>query len=85
MSCYTEDAKARIKADREAEDRGFRAGYLLACCNIASLHNEPSIASDILAEAGITAAQVKAMDLSEYDAAALKEIRAARNTDPITK
>jgi len=63
----------------------FNRGYLIACRNIANLHNEECIAADVLMEAGITQAEVDAMDLSEYDAEALVEIRAARNDDPIEK
>lgn len=67
----------------DAERAAFNRGYLIACCNLANLHNEPCIASDVLLEAGISAAEVKAMDLTEYDMRALREIRRARTTDPI--
>ena len=67
----------------DAERAAFNRGYLIACCNLANLHNEPCIASDVFLEAGINAAEVKAMDLTEYDMRALREIRKARPTDPI--
>lgn len=70
-------------ASRKREN--FNAGYLIACCNIANMHNEECIASDVLSQAGITEAEVKALDLSEYDANALVEIRKARSEDPILK
>ncbi|WP_025828343.1 hypothetical protein [Acetobacter okinawensis] len=70
-------------ASRKREN--FNAGYLIACCNIVNMHNEEGIASDILAQAGITEAEVKALDLSEYDANALTEIRKASSEDPILK
>ncbi|MFT8886530.1 MAG: hypothetical protein ABF946_10050 [Acetobacter papayae] len=63
----------------------FNAGYLIACCNVYNMHNEEGIASDILAQAGITEAEIEAVDLSEYDAAALTEIRKASGEDPILK
>lgn len=71
----------------DAENAAFKAGYLLACCNLQNLHDQPGIACDVLAEAGITEADVAAMDLSDYDATALAEIRAARgpDRDPIEK
>ncbi|KFL89050.1 hypothetical protein AmDm5_1849 [Acetobacter malorum] len=82
-------AQAEIVRLKEAAQHSkreqFNAGYLLACCNISNMHNEESIASDILAEAGITEEEVKSLDLSEYDATALVKIREARNTDPILK
>jgi hypothetical protein len=63
--------------------KAFNAGYLLACCNVQNMHGMDCIAADVLAEAGITVADLQAMDLSEYDAKALKVIREARNEDPI--
>jgi hypothetical protein len=68
----------------KAEKAAFNHGYLLACCNLMNLHNEPELASDVLAEAGITEADVKVMDLTEYDALALLEIRRARPRDPLS-
>jgi hypothetical protein len=72
---------------RDAEALAFKAGYLIACCNIVNLHDEPGIACDVLAEAGITQADVKAMDLCDYDARALKIIRKQRpdRGDPISR
>jgi hypothetical protein len=69
----------------EAETLAFKTGYLIACCNVVNLHDQPGIAYDVLAEAGITTADVKAMDLSEYDAKALRIIRKERPSkgDPI--
>ncbi len=79
-----ETATAAIAAAlKEAETYGFKAGYLIACCNLVNLHDQPSIACDVLAEAGLSEADVDAMDLSEYDLRALKEIREGRRDDPI--
>lgn len=76
----------RLREDMDASKRkNFNAGYLIACCNIYNLHNEEGIAADILREAGITEAEVKALDLNEYDAEALAVIRGAGNDDPILK
>ncbi|OUJ10149.1 hypothetical protein [Acetobacter okinawensis] len=75
-----------LREDMDASKRkNFNAGYLIACCNIYNLHNEEGIAADILREAGITEAEVKALDLNEYDAEALAVIRGAGNDDPILK
>jgi len=70
-----------------AETAAFKAGYLLACCTMQNMHDQPGIACDVLAEAGITENDVAAMDLCEYDAKALAEIRTARgaNGDPVEK
>lgn len=69
----------------EAEALAFKTGYLIACCNLVHLHDEPGLACDVLAEGGINQADVKAMGLSGYDAEALKAIRKERPTqgDPI--
>ncbi|MFT8723803.1 MAG: hypothetical protein ABF759_14720 [Acetobacter malorum] len=76
----------RLQEDLDASKRkNFNAGYLIACCNIYNMHNEEGIAADILREAGITEAEVKALDLNEYDAEALAVIRGAGNDDPILK
>jgi hypothetical protein len=63
--------------------KAFNAGYLLACCNVQNMHGMDCIAADVLAEAGITLADLQAMDLSEDDANALSAIREARDKDPI--
>ena len=82
------DALARaaltaIEAAGVPADLGFKHGYLIACCNLANLHNEPDMASDVLIECGISSAEVARMDLTDYDAIALREIRKARRLDPI--
>jgi hypothetical protein len=71
----------------KAEDLAFKTGYLLACCNLVNLHDEPGLACDVLAEAGIKQADVKEMDLCDFDAKALKIIRKERPTlgDPISR
>ncbi len=58
----------------EAEIKAFNAGYMIACCNFVNMHNEPTVGAEVLAQAGMTRADVKAMDLSEYDMLALKEM-----------
>jgi hypothetical protein len=68
----------------EAEEAAWKNGYLIACCNLANMHDRPSLAADVLAEAGITEAEAEAMGLSEYDARALAEIRKARPLDPLS-
>ena len=60
----------------------FNRGYIIACCNIANLHNDPVIASDVLGELGLSKAQIKAAfydEMAEYDQQALDEIFTARN------
>jgi hypothetical protein len=71
----------------EAEVLSFKTGYMLACCNLVNLHDEPGLAYDVLAEAGITRADVKAMELCDYDAKALRKIRKERpmKGDPISR
>ena len=68
----------------EREIAAWKNGYLMACCNLANMHDQPSLASDVLAEAAITEANVKAMELTEYDLRALAKIRTARALDPLS-
>lgn len=65
------------------ERAAWQNGYLIACCNLANMHDRPCLASDVLAEGGITKSEVEQMDLSEYDRRALDKIRKARSKDPI--
>ena len=67
-----------------AESMAFKAGYLMACCNLVHSHDSPELAADILGEAGIKQADIAGMDLTEFDAKALAEIRRARREDPIS-
>lgn len=63
--------------------RGFNIGYVIACCNIQNLHDEPTIAWDALAELGIKQSAIDAMELSEYDSAAMSEILASRGDETL--
>ncbi|WP_415279263.1 hypothetical protein [Brucella sp. BZ] len=69
----------------DAEKSAFEHGYVLACCNIINLHDEPTIAHDTLSELGVTRAAVKAMNLSEYDLKALRKIERDRSRSPYAK
>lgn len=65
--------------------RDFNHGYVIACCNLLHSHNEDSLAADLLAEAGLSEADIEALNLDEYDARALKTIREAIHDDPIAR
>lgn len=67
-----------LATSEEAARAAFNHGYVLACCNIANLHDQPEIAFDILRELGVTRAQVRAMNLCDYDRQALRHIERAR-------
>ncbi|MCM0751593.1 hypothetical protein DEA98_10520 [Brucella pseudogrignonensis] len=69
----------------DAEKSAFEHGYVMACCNIVNLHDEPTIAHCTLSELGVTRAAVKAMDLSEYDLKALRKIERDRSRSPYAK
>lgn len=68
-----------------AEKTAFEHGYVLACCNIVNLHDEPTIAHCTLSELGITREAVKDMNLSEYDLKALRKIERDRSRSPYAK
>lgn len=67
-----------VAEDGERVKAAFNHGYVIACCNITNLHDEPGIAHDTLRELGVTKAEVKKMGLCDYDAKALREIERAR-------
>lgn len=62
------------KVDDDVADKAFKFGYTLACCTLTNLHDQPGMAHDVLKDLGLTRQDVKAMDLSEYDAKALRKI-----------
>lgn len=66
-----------------ADSLEFKRGYLLACTNMMNLHGDSVIAYDTLIQIDLTEAEVKAMDLAEYDEQGLAEIRAEGRGDPI--
>lgn len=67
----------------EEEISAWKNGYLIACCNLVLLHDEPCLANDVLMEASITKADIKRMDLTETDKSALRKVQKARKDDPI--
>lgn len=74
LSAQTQD----VAEDAERVKAAFNLGYVIACCNVTNLHDEPGIAHDALRELGVTKAEVKKMGLCDYDAKALREIERAR-------
>lgn len=62
----------------------FNVGYVLACANLVNLHDQPGMAADVMAQAGISWAEVKRMGLSEYDMRALRLIRQEKASEPFT-
>ncbi|KXO77803.1 hypothetical protein [Brucella anthropi] len=77
-----ETLEAKLTA---AEKTDFEHGYVLACCNIVNLHDEPTIAHDTLSELGVTRAAIKAMNLSEFDLKALRKIEGGCPGSPYAK
>lgn len=71
---------AGVGVETQKVKDAFNHGYVLACCTVANLHDEPGIAFDVLQELGITAKAVEAMGLCEYDAAGLRKIEEARSS-----
>ncbi|MFS2326647.1 hypothetical protein U2P60_14725 [Brucella sp. H1_1004] len=82
---HTKALETQLAAAEEREKKAFKAGYVLACCNVVHQHDEPTIAHDALAELGVTKAEVKAMKLSEFDMKALRIIERDRAISPYAK
>ncbi|MDH0126000.1 hypothetical protein N7376_18630 [Brucella intermedia GD04153] len=82
MKDVIEKLEAEIANLKEENKRAFRSGYIIACCNIVHLHDEPNIAHDVLSELGITRSEVKALRLDNNDMDALREIEISYSADP---
>ena len=53
----------------------FDVGYVIACANIVNLHDEPTIAADVMLQSGLSWADVRRMGLTDYDMDALRAIK----------
>lgn len=77
------DAISRLEREKaEAEKRAFNHGYLIATANIMNLHGEEVIAGDVLDQLGVSADEIRAMDLSEYDMDALEPLLSRTQEPP---
>ncbi|WP_313030389.1 hypothetical protein [Brucella sp.] len=85
QSAEKETLETKLAAAEEREKKAFKAGYVLACCNVVHQHDEPTIAHDALGEIGVTKAEIKAMKLSEFDMKALRLIERDRASSPYAK
>lgn len=65
--------------------QNFNVGYALACANLVNLHDQPGMAADVMAQAGISWAEIERMDLTEYDMKALRLIRQEKASDPFAE
>ncbi|MFG1302660.1 hypothetical protein V5F34_00775 [Xanthobacter autotrophicus] len=60
----------------------FNTGYVIACANLVHLHDEPSMAADMMSQLGISWADVLRMGLSDYDMDVLRKIREEKPIHP---
>lgn len=56
----------------EEGESDFNHGYVIAGCNMMNLYDDEMIAQDTFDQLGITAKQIQAMGLTEYDLSALR-------------
>lgn len=56
----------------------FNIGYVIACANLVNLHDEPGLAADVMAELGVSWADINRMRLTGYDMKALRKIKDER-------
>ena len=57
----------------DAKNDPFVQGYLIAVANIVHLHDEPTIAEDVLRELQVNRRAIDP-DMNEYDAKVLREL-----------
>lgn len=63
------------KTDAERErTRWFNAGYLIAVANIMNMHNEDTIAEDVLGALGEDRSVLNGLDLADYDLKPLRKL-----------
>lgn len=62
------------KTDDDEADKAFKFGYTLACCTLVHMHDQPGMAKDVLKDIGLTRADAKAMNLTDFDAKLLRKI-----------
>lgn len=72
FAVWKEDGKEAN--DAAEETKAFNFGYVMACCTLVHQHDQPGMAKDVLGEIRLTRAQVKEMDLTEFDTALLRKI-----------
>jgi hypothetical protein len=60
--------------DDELTNKAFKFGYTLACCTLVHMHDQPGMAKDVLKDIGLTRADTKAMNLTDFDAKLLRKI-----------
>lgn len=75
ISRLTGERDAALAQHKQVATEGFNSGYVLACATILHLHDEPTLAADVLREAGLKWSEVAAMDLCEFDMEVLEKIR----------
>ena len=59
--------------DEKAIHDAFTHGYLIATANLINLHDQPTMAEDMLRELGETEGILKRLDLCDYDAKPLRK------------
>lgn len=62
-------------------EMSFHAGYVIAVANVCHLHGDPTIATDVLRELGISIEAVEDLKLTDYDLEALKPLFAQIEKD----
>lgn len=66
--------EALREENEQAKKDSFHHGYLIAVANIVHLHDEPTVARDVLQELGVTEGEIKRLDLCDYDAKPLRKL-----------
>lgn len=65
-------AKTVGQAAEDVAEHAFHAGYLMAVANIVHLHDEPTIAVDVLRELGATKEILSGMEFTDFDLKVLR-------------
>ena len=60
------------KKEKETE---FNRGYILACCNIQNILDQPGVGWEAINQLNISQTEIDKLDLSEHDQRTLEKIR----------
>ncbi|UGQ24166.1 MazG-like family protein [Brucella anthropi] len=78
---YADSGKSVEGDQRERTE--FNRGYVLACANIVNLHGADAAVMEGFAQLGISKAELKALDLREYDQRAIDALEDYFGTDKL--
>lgn len=63
---------------KEQKETEFNRGYILACCNIQNILDQPGVGWEAINQLNISQTEIDKLDLSERDQKILEKIRLSK-------